>query len=200
MSLPQVWWTDTRTWKSMLFRGEQVDFADICKVFEQTEAKLVQIWEEVILMGQDIRVEYDGIADDLVSKDVGYSFLSDDRNPQLTHWDQLLRKFLQDEDIFSHFAMIQENAIVASGAGSAPQMEAPFGSTLWKHPSQPLEVLFGSAPHSHWKCSLEVLFGSTPHSHWKFSLEAPLTATGSALWKHPSQPLEALFGSTPHSH
>ncbi|KAI6009128.1 hypothetical protein EDC04DRAFT_2964128 [Pisolithus marmoratus] len=112
MSLPQVWWTDTRTWKSMRFRGKQVDFADICKVFEQTEAKLVQIWEEVILMGQDIRVEYDGIADDLVSKDVGYSFLSDARNPQLTHWDQLLRKFLQEEDIFSHFAMIQENAIV----------------------------------------------------------------------------------------
>ncbi|KAI5980650.1 hypothetical protein EDC04DRAFT_2522496, partial [Pisolithus marmoratus] len=112
MSLPQVWWTDTRTWTSMLFRGEQVNFADICKVFEQTEAKLVQIWEEVILMGQDIRVEYDRIADDLVSKDVGYSFLSDARNPQLTHRDQLLRKFLQDEDIFSHFAMIRENAIV----------------------------------------------------------------------------------------
>ncbi|KAI6043205.1 hypothetical protein EDC04DRAFT_2600382 [Pisolithus marmoratus] len=112
MSLPQVWWTDTRTWKSMLFRGEQVNFADICKVFEQTEAKLVQIWEEVILMGQDIRVEYDRIADDLVSKDMGYSFLSDARNPQLTHQDQLLRKFLQDEDIFSHFAMIWENAIV----------------------------------------------------------------------------------------
>ncbi|KAI6038201.1 hypothetical protein EDC04DRAFT_2604193 [Pisolithus marmoratus] len=112
MSLPQVWWTDTRTWKSMLFRGEQVNFADICKVFEQTEARLVQIWEEVILMGQDIRVEYDRIADDLVSKDVGYSFLSDARNPQLTRQDQLLRKFLQDEDIFSHFAMIRENAIV----------------------------------------------------------------------------------------
>ncbi|KAI6035743.1 hypothetical protein EDC04DRAFT_2604933 [Pisolithus marmoratus] len=116
MSLPQVWWTDTRTWKSMLFRGEQVDFADICKVFEQTEAKLVQIWEEVILMGQDIRVEYDRIADDLVSKDMGYSFLSDARNPQLTRRDQLLRKFLQDEDIFSHFAMIWENAIMLSGA------------------------------------------------------------------------------------
>ncbi|KAI5991779.1 hypothetical protein EDC04DRAFT_2613777 [Pisolithus marmoratus] len=112
MSLPQVWWTDTRTWKSMLFRGEQVNFADICKVFEQTEAKLVQIWEEVILMGQDIRVEYDRIADDLVSKDMGYSFLSDARNPQLTCQDQLLRKFLQDEDIFSHFAMIWENAIM----------------------------------------------------------------------------------------
>ncbi|KAI6040088.1 hypothetical protein EDC04DRAFT_2602735 [Pisolithus marmoratus] len=55
MSLPQVWWTDTRTWKSMLYRGEQVDFTDTCKVIEQTEAKLVQIWEEVILMGQDIR-------------------------------------------------------------------------------------------------------------------------------------------------
>ncbi|KAI6045949.1 hypothetical protein EDC04DRAFT_2598514 [Pisolithus marmoratus] len=110
--LEHLWWTDTRTWKSMLFRGEQVNFADICKVFEQTEAKLVQIWEEVILMGQDIRVEYDRIADDLVSKDMGYSFLSDARNPQLTCQDQLLRKFLQDEDIFSHFAMIQENAIV----------------------------------------------------------------------------------------
>ncbi|KAI6043203.1 hypothetical protein EDC04DRAFT_2600380 [Pisolithus marmoratus] len=63
--LEHLWWTDTRTWKSMLFRGEQVNFADICKVFEQTEAKLMQIWEEVILMGQDIRVEYDRIVDDL---------------------------------------------------------------------------------------------------------------------------------------
>ncbi|KAI6117140.1 hypothetical protein EDD16DRAFT_1520180 [Pisolithus croceorrhizus] len=51
----------------------------LCKVFQETEAKLVQIWEEGILMGQDIRVEYDKIADDLVNKGVGYSFLSDAR-------------------------------------------------------------------------------------------------------------------------
>ncbi|KAI6158487.1 hypothetical protein EDD17DRAFT_1488651 [Pisolithus thermaeus] len=117
MSLPQVWWTDTKTWKTMLYRGEQVCFVDLCKVFQETEAKLVQIWEEGILMGQDIRVEYDKIADDLVNKDVGYSFLSDARNPQLTHRDGLLRRFLQDQDAFSHFAMIREGKIVWNRSG-----------------------------------------------------------------------------------
>ncbi|KIN97290.1 hypothetical protein M404DRAFT_32390 [Pisolithus tinctorius Marx 270] len=79
MSLPQVWWTDTKTWQTMLYRGEEVRFADLCNVFQEVEAKLVQVWE------QDIRVGYDKMADDLVNKDVGYSFLSYLRNPQLTH-------------------------------------------------------------------------------------------------------------------
>ncbi|KAI5983299.1 hypothetical protein EDC04DRAFT_2616251 [Pisolithus marmoratus] len=68
--------------------------------------------EEGILMGHDIRVEYDKIADDLINKDVGYSFLSDARNPQLTHQDQLVKKFLQDEATFAHFAMIREGTII----------------------------------------------------------------------------------------
>ncbi|KAI5996093.1 hypothetical protein EDC04DRAFT_2612803 [Pisolithus marmoratus] len=112
MSLPDVWWTDTKTWKSMLYRGDEIHFADLCKVFKEMEAKLVQIWEEGILMGHDIRVEYDKIADDLINKDVGYSFLSDARNPQLTRQDQLVKKFLQDEATFAHFAMIREGTII----------------------------------------------------------------------------------------
>ncbi|KIO00004.1 hypothetical protein M404DRAFT_30036 [Pisolithus tinctorius Marx 270] len=112
MSLPQVWWTDTKTWKTMLYRGEQVDFADLCKVFEQTEVKLVEAWEQGILMGHDIRADYDKIAEDLVNKDVGYSFLSDIRNPQLAGRDRLVKHFLEDEDTFAHFAMIRQGAIV----------------------------------------------------------------------------------------
>ncbi|KAI6098289.1 hypothetical protein EDD16DRAFT_1527307 [Pisolithus croceorrhizus] len=69
MSLPQFWWTDTKTWKTILYRGEEVHFVDLCKVFQETGAKLMQIWEEGILMGQDIRVKYDKIADDLINKD-----------------------------------------------------------------------------------------------------------------------------------
>ncbi|KAI6140236.1 hypothetical protein BKA82DRAFT_4363753 [Pisolithus tinctorius] len=96
MSLPQVWWTDTKTWKTMLYRGEQVDFADLCKVFEETEAKLVEAWEQGVLMGEDIRVDYDKIAEDLINKDVGYSFLH----------------FLEDEETFAHFAMVRQGGIV----------------------------------------------------------------------------------------
>ncbi|KAI6139187.1 hypothetical protein BKA82DRAFT_4365200 [Pisolithus tinctorius] len=112
MSLPQVWWTDTKTWKTMLYRGEQVDFADLCKVFEETEAKLVEAWEQGVLMGEDIRVDYDKIAEDLVNKDVGYSFLSDVRNPELGNRGQLVRHFLEDEETFAHFAMVRQGGIV----------------------------------------------------------------------------------------
>ncbi|KAI5984196.1 hypothetical protein F5J12DRAFT_787610 [Pisolithus orientalis] len=112
MSLPQVWWTDTKTWKTMLYRGEQVDFADLCKVFEGTEVKLVEAWEWGILMGHDIRADYDKIAEDLVNKDVGYSFLSDVRNPQLAGRDRLVKHFLEDKDTFAHFAMIRQGAII----------------------------------------------------------------------------------------
>ncbi|KAI6155874.1 hypothetical protein BKA82DRAFT_4011284 [Pisolithus tinctorius] len=90
MSLPQVWWTDTKTWQTMLYRGEEVRFADLCKVFQEVEAKLVQVWEQDILMGQDIRVGYDKMADDLVNKD----------------------RFLEDEGTFAHFAMIRNGAII----------------------------------------------------------------------------------------
>ncbi|KAI5993057.1 hypothetical protein F5J12DRAFT_786048 [Pisolithus orientalis] len=107
-----VWWTDTKTWKTMLYQGEQVDFADLCKVFEGTEAKLVEAWEQGILMGQDIRVDYDKIAEDLVNKDIGYSFLSDVRNPQLVGRGRLVKHFLEDEEMFSHFAMIRQGAII----------------------------------------------------------------------------------------
>ncbi|KAI6098687.1 hypothetical protein F5141DRAFT_1066756 [Pisolithus sp. B1] len=79
------------TWVSLKY--------DLCKVFQETEAKLVQIWEEGILMGQDIRVEYDQIADDLINKDIGYSFQLDARNPQLRY-------------LFSHFAKIWEGKII----------------------------------------------------------------------------------------
>ncbi|KIN94793.1 hypothetical protein M404DRAFT_34732 [Pisolithus tinctorius Marx 270] len=112
MSLPQVWWTDTKTWKTMLYRGEQVDFADLCKVFEETEAKLVEAWEQGVLMGEDIRVDYDKIAEDLINKDVGYSFLSDVRNPELGNRGQLVRHFLEDEETFAHFAMVRQGGIV----------------------------------------------------------------------------------------
>ncbi|KAI5996590.1 hypothetical protein F5J12DRAFT_785376 [Pisolithus orientalis] len=92
--------------------GEQVDFADLCKVFEGTEVKLVEAWEQGILMGHDIRADYDRIAEDLVNKDVGYSFLSDVRNPQLAGRDRLVKHFLEDEDTFAHFAMIRQGAII----------------------------------------------------------------------------------------
>ncbi|KAG2343741.1 hypothetical protein BDR05DRAFT_883699, partial [Suillus weaverae] len=111
-SLPRLWWTDTIGWRTMLYKGNHVDLDDVCKMFADTEARLVDAWENMVLKGLQIRIDYDGIADDLTNKDVGYSFLSDLRNSCFTRRDRLLDAFFRNQAIFSHFAVVRHGEII----------------------------------------------------------------------------------------
>ncbi|KAG1904941.1 uncharacterized protein F5891DRAFT_976526 [Suillus fuscotomentosus] len=86
----------------MLYKGSRVDLGDVCRMFANMEARLVDVWENSVLKGLQIRINYDDIADDLTNKDVRYLFLSDQHNLYLTRRDWLLNGFLQDNTIFAH--------------------------------------------------------------------------------------------------
>jgi hypothetical protein len=112
MSLPRLWWTDTATWRTMLYKGNRVDLDDVCKMFADTETRLVDAWEHSVLKGLRIRIDYESIADDLTNKDVGYSFLSDVRNSCFSRRDRLLDAFFCNKAIFASFAVVREEKIV----------------------------------------------------------------------------------------
>lgn len=112
MSLPRLWWTDTCTWRTMLYKGNRVDLDDVCRMFADTETRLVNAWENSVLKGLRIRIDYDAIADDLTNKNVGYSFLSDQRNSCFSRRDRLIEAFFRNKAMFAHFAVVREEKII----------------------------------------------------------------------------------------
>jgi hypothetical protein len=111
MSLPKIWWTDTLDWKTMLYKGEEICFDNVCEIFADTEAALVELWEQKILNGLSLRVEYDHIADDLTNKNVGYSFLSDPRNQSFHARDRLIQALVRGEGTFKQYTTVREGKI-----------------------------------------------------------------------------------------
>ncbi|KIK10396.1 hypothetical protein PISMIDRAFT_20449, partial [Pisolithus microcarpus 441] len=80
MSLPRIWWTDSEAWTSLNYKGNPITFSDVCLIFRDVEEKLVDMWENKVLRGLKLRVDYDHILDDPSERNVGYSFMFDPRN------------------------------------------------------------------------------------------------------------------------
>ncbi|KAI6043284.1 hypothetical protein EDC04DRAFT_2600326 [Pisolithus marmoratus] len=64
MALPSIWWTDTEAWSSLSFKGNHIAFSDVCKIFQDVEEDLVSTWENKVLKGLKLRVDYEHIVDD----------------------------------------------------------------------------------------------------------------------------------------
>ncbi|KAF8150351.1 hypothetical protein K438DRAFT_1865640 [Mycena galopus ATCC 62051] len=47
------------------------------EVFTDLEAEIICLWEDTVLVGLDLLVEWSEIVDNLMQKQVGYSFLQD---------------------------------------------------------------------------------------------------------------------------
>ncbi|KAF8062577.1 hypothetical protein FPV67DRAFT_1421983, partial [Lyophyllum atratum] len=103
MGLPRVWWRDRKTYQSMLYEGHHIDFADIQKLFVALECATVQTWEHDILCGLDISVSYKELLDDLTNTTVGYSFISDTRNPFCQDRNLLFTAILKDATLRQRF-------------------------------------------------------------------------------------------------
>lgn len=110
--LPRIWWIDATTWSAMLYKGNRIDLDDVRKMLADTEARLVDLWENSVLKGLHIRIDYRTVSDDLTNKDVGYSFLSDPRNPCFARRDRLLDAFFRNKDIFGHFGVVREGSMI----------------------------------------------------------------------------------------
>ncbi|KAI6103645.1 hypothetical protein F5141DRAFT_1217274 [Pisolithus sp. B1] len=76
MSLPCIWWMDSQSWSSLTYKGNPITFSDICLIFQDMEEKMVNIWENKVLRGLKLRVDYEHILDDPSEKSMGYSFMA----------------------------------------------------------------------------------------------------------------------------
>ncbi|KAF8146180.1 hypothetical protein K438DRAFT_1781334 [Mycena galopus ATCC 62051] len=81
LSMPKIWWLDRETWQEMLYKGHKITLLQLQEVFTNLEAEITSMWEDMVLLGLDLNVEWSEIADDLTEKRAGYSFLEDERNP-----------------------------------------------------------------------------------------------------------------------
>lgn len=112
MSLPRVWWLDRRTWHEMLYKGDKIHINDLRQMFASTEEQMVELWEKKVLVGLNIRVTYQDIADDNTNHDVGYSFLSDRRNACFADRDRFLKALTGEKELFSRFAVVRNGHLI----------------------------------------------------------------------------------------
>ena len=80
-------------------------------MFADTEAKLVKLWEQKILGGLSLRVEYDTIKNDLTNKNVNYSFMANQCNKAFMDKDQLVQAVVRGEGAFKHYANMMDGRI-----------------------------------------------------------------------------------------
>lgn len=111
-SLPRSIWTDRINWTSMLYLGNPISMDQIQKVFADLEDLTCTTWEKKVLCGLDLRVDYEGISDDLTNTDVGYSFLTDPRNTMFHSRDRLALAILQDPILRARFTIPTTNGTV----------------------------------------------------------------------------------------
>ncbi|KIK17462.1 hypothetical protein PISMIDRAFT_15045 [Pisolithus microcarpus 441] len=112
MSLPRIWWTDSEAWTSLNYKGNPIAFSDVCLIFRDVEQKLVDIWENKVLRGLQLRVDYDHILDDPSERNVGYSFMFDPRNTCFQDRARLVRAVVEGKGGFSKFLLRYQGELV----------------------------------------------------------------------------------------
>lgn len=80
MALPKVWWPEPGNFRIMLYLGHPVKMDDFGQVFSQMEQDMVKIWEQDVLLGFKLSIQYDNLVDNISNTEVGYSLFSDPRN------------------------------------------------------------------------------------------------------------------------
>ncbi|KZT18427.1 hypothetical protein NEOLEDRAFT_1152627 [Neolentinus lepideus HHB14362 ss-1] len=96
-SQPRVYWTDRIDYTSMLYRGTKITQEDLQSIFSRTEDAAIQTWQQDVLCGLPIpSLDWKDVVDDLVNTDVGYSFLSDQRNPVFADTEILLHAVMDN--------------------------------------------------------------------------------------------------------
>ena len=91
-SLPRVLWLDHVDFQSMLYNGDPVHLVDLRKAFVMMENDMVDLWENKVLCGLKLHIQYADIADDLTNTAVGYNFLADHRNECFDDYEDHLLK------------------------------------------------------------------------------------------------------------
>lgn len=113
MSLPKVWWCDRKDYRELIYHGTHIHIDQLRQLLAALEERMRQMWEEDILLGFRLRVEYGELHDDLSSTEVGYSFCSDPRNAGcFSDKTILLQAILSDEDLASRFISFNKDGVL----------------------------------------------------------------------------------------
>lgn len=112
ISLPRVVWTDDQSHSEMRYCGAPITITNIADMCSEMEKDAVKMWEEKVLLGLDLRVQYDHVYDDLTNTTSGYSFLTDHRNPSFHNRHLLLKAIYDNEDLRSEFLVAQKESSI----------------------------------------------------------------------------------------
>ncbi|KAF9474387.1 hypothetical protein BDN70DRAFT_898983, partial [Pholiota conissans] len=112
LSLPKIWWIDRDHHQSLLYKGYPIHFSAFPSMFTIIEDRMAKIWQDDILCGLSLKVEYDRLYDDIGNTDPGYSFLSDTRNLCFKDRMQLLRAFLDTPALRKRFVLHDHGGVL----------------------------------------------------------------------------------------
>ncbi|KAJ6550481.1 hypothetical protein DFH09DRAFT_1319973 [Mycena vulgaris] len=99
LSLPQVVWVDREEWKEMLFLGCSISLPKLQEILGTIEDRMVDLWENRIMLGLRIHVKYGTLADNLTNTIPGYSFLNNLSNPFSDHNNLFIQELFNDPQL-----------------------------------------------------------------------------------------------------
>ncbi|TRM56006.1 hypothetical protein BD626DRAFT_576164 [Schizophyllum amplum] len=72
INVPRIWWTDTKTWHSLLYRGRKFTLDHLRRIVARIQADVISSFES-LAAGVDTDLCYDDLMDDPRSRDNGYT-------------------------------------------------------------------------------------------------------------------------------
>jgi hypothetical protein len=118
--LPKIWWLDRKRYRELLYKGTRIHVDQLQHLLGSLEQETKEVWENQILLGLRLSVDYSDIHDDLSCAEVGYSFLSDPRNDHIfSDKQRLLRAILSDKELASKFVSLNCNGALRFNAHMA---------------------------------------------------------------------------------
>ena len=106
MSNLSIFWTDRAHYSEMIFQGHQIRFEDLRKAVHDIQEGAVGVWENGVLLGLPIRVDYEHIVDNMADCRVGYSCFQDPRNECFKDKDRLWRAVLTNDQLRERFLRV----------------------------------------------------------------------------------------------
>lgn len=104
MSIPKIWWKNPNNPRMMLYEGHEIQLDKISQALSTLEEDIVHIWKKDILLGFNLHVNYDCLADNMSNTEVGYSLFTDPRNTCFKDTTSLLMDTILNDSIQSaHF-------------------------------------------------------------------------------------------------
>ncbi|KAF9473073.1 hypothetical protein BDN70DRAFT_771411, partial [Pholiota conissans] len=112
LSLPKIWWTDRKHHQSLLYKGHPIHFSTFPDMFSAIEDRMEKIWQEELLLGLELQIQYHFLYDDIANTDAGYSFLADTRNHCFSNRMQLLRAVLDTPALYKRFVLYNTGSTI----------------------------------------------------------------------------------------